>query len=218
MMASIRGHPFLSFCMRQLPNTARMWHHTSKHNIVLTSTGSTFIWAMHMRWAREHDPSEAARLVPAADWGKCSYCQLASSGGSSSTQSASAVAAAARAPPPPAPAIAAAARRKLILSGSRRAEPWRSPFAHGEGSSWHSPDSLLVLLLFCHLDLLFVAFSAMVVYGYARWRLQQSTVNAARLTGAVAAGMLVFTAIQHHHGVILIETFVGRPWIWLIMT
>ena len=68
MMASIRGHPFLSFCMRQLPNTARMWHHTSKHNIVLTSTGSTFIWAMHMRWAREHDPSESARLVPAADW------------------------------------------------------------------------------------------------------------------------------------------------------
>ena len=33
---------------------------------------------------------------------------------------------------------------------------WHSPFAHGQGNSWHSIDSLLMLSLFCYFDLLAV--------------------------------------------------------------
>ena len=73
VMASVPGHPFLDFAMHALPEYAHAWYHSSKHNTVLSSTGSTFIWAQHMRWARAHPPSEAASLLPARDWGKCSY-------------------------------------------------------------------------------------------------------------------------------------------------
>lgn len=54
----------LTFC-------ALFRYHLSKHNTVLTSTGSTFIWAMFMRWDNEAHP---VSLIPAEDWGKCSVC------------------------------------------------------------------------------------------------------------------------------------------------
>ena len=77
VMASTAGHPFMDFALRQLPRYSRAWYHISKHNTVLSSTGSTFIWAVHMTWARGHEGMDAARLLPAADWGKCSYCDHA---------------------------------------------------------------------------------------------------------------------------------------------
>ncbi len=268
VMASVAGHPFLAFALRELPRYAIAWHHTSKHNTVLTSTGSTFIWAMHMRWAREHEAEQSARLVPAADWGKCSYCQLATTSLpaalSDVRQRLPVVTAAAKArslmpragidyagvgpaaPTPTAPtaivsggsvgggvageaaafgmeegsadaatlggAITLPAARlpprapgPLIGTGGR----WRSPLAHGEGSSWHSGDSFLVLLLFCHLDLVVTVGCAVVIYIRCRstWR-----------TVLVVCALLLVTAVHHHNGVLLFEVFVGRPWIWLIMT
>ena len=275
VMASVAGHPFLAFALHELPRYAIAWHHTSKHNTVLTSTGSTFIWAMHMRWAREHEAEQSARLVPAADWGKCSYCQLATASLpaalSDVPQRLPVVAAAARArsPTPRAgivhagvgivhagvgPAAPTATAPMAMVSGgsvsggvagepagvgvdegsagagtlggaitltAARLPPrapssligtggrWRSPLAHGQGSSWHSGDSFLVLLLFCHLDLVVIVGCAVVIYLRCRstWR-----------TVLVVCALLLVTAVHHHNGVLLFEVFVGRPWIWLIMT
>ena len=77
------------------------------------------------------------------------------------------------------------------------------------GSSWHSGDSMLTLLLWCHLDSLVILLCALAAY--ARWR-------SVRRTAVVAAGLCVLTVLQHHMGVMLFETLLGRPWIWLLMT
>mmetsp|Transcript_20301 Transcript_20301/g.48755 ORF Transcript_20301/g.48755 Transcript_20301/m.48755 type:complete len:545 (-) Transcript_20301:400-2034(-) len=71
MMASVAAHPFLREALNQLPQYAHAWYHVSKHNTVLSSTGSTFVWAMFMRWSDARHP---VSLVPAEDWGKCSVC------------------------------------------------------------------------------------------------------------------------------------------------
>ena len=48
--------------LRSLPIYAHAWYHLSKHNTVLSSTGSTYVWALFMRWPdAEADPSSAAR-------------------------------------------------------------------------------------------------------------------------------------------------------------
>ena len=77
VMASTARHPFLLFVLEQLPAYAHAWYHGARHNTILSSTGSTFIWAVHMRWARDHTADESARLLPAREWGKCSYCERA---------------------------------------------------------------------------------------------------------------------------------------------
>ena len=105
--------------------------------------------------------------------------------------------------------IAWVSPRALISPRPAASGRWRSPFAHGEGSSWHSRDSLLVLLLFCHLDLVVIVGCAVVIY--LRCRSTQRTV-------LLVCVMLLFTAIHHHDGILLFEMFIGRPWIWLIMT
>lgn len=249
MMAATTGHPFITYAMSQLPEYAHAWHHTSKHNTVLTSTGSTFIWAMHMRWARDHTPEESARLVPAADWGKCSYCTLAaaerprilrrpvaaetpagavagsapavsaegilggeswaaSDGSKAAAGSVGSEAAAAHAVGSPMQQQHQALARRLSRELRSRGR-WLSPFAHGEGNSWHSGDSLFVLMFFCHLDMLLVLACALCVY--LRYR-------SIRRTALIAGAMFAVTLAQQHYGILYFEMLLGRPWIWLIMT
>ena len=86
---------------------------------------------------------------------------------------------------------------------------WRSPFAHGEGSSWHSGSSVATLFFFCYLDLVVIALCVLGVHLHAR---------SLRRTAIVAATLISFTAWQHYMGIIIFETLIGRPWIWLIMT
>ena len=76
MMASVAGHPFLDFALHELPRYASAWYHVSKHNTVLSSTGSTFVWALHMRWAREHTVDESARLMPSEQPRSPPPCEL----------------------------------------------------------------------------------------------------------------------------------------------
>jgi hypothetical protein len=49
-------------------------YHLSKHNTVLSSTGSTYLWALYMRWPDTAE-SEPPALVQARTWGKCSVCR-----------------------------------------------------------------------------------------------------------------------------------------------
>jgi mannosyltransferase OCH1-like enzyme len=76
-MASAPGHPFFLHVLQQLPAYARAWYHLSKHNAVLSSTGSTLVWAMAMGWARRHGGPDQPTVVAAADWGKSSFCNAA---------------------------------------------------------------------------------------------------------------------------------------------
>ncbi|KOO25005.1 glycosyltransferase family 32 protein [Chrysochromulina tobinii] len=149
IVAATPGHPFLSFALRELPTYARRWYHVTRHFEVLTSTGSTFIWAMHMRWARMHSREVAASLIPAPDW------------------------------------------------------------AHGEGSSWHASDSTIVLLAFCHSHTVLAL--ALVVLTW-RWT------GSRRRAALVGLAMLVSVSVQHALGLVLLETFVGRPIVWLLMS
>ena len=56
-MASVAAHPFMGEALRSLPIYAHAWYHLSKHNTVLSSTGSTYVWALFMRWPdAEADP------------------------------------------------------------------------------------------------------------------------------------------------------------------
>lgn len=252
---------------------AHAWYHTTKHNTVLASTGSTFIWAMHMRWAREHAAAETAELLSAADWGKCSYCD----GWRSPWQWHADPPARrlrvepneAAAPPSLAPQLqqqqqllppqqqfaamvsarvasahadsAAAARLatgasadpRVRLGGSggarsdgveeggagvelaRRVDPawslraeWSSPFVHGEGSSWHSVDSVVLMALFCHLDWLTVVSLVGLVWLRSRSR---------SATACCAAGLFLLVGVHRSLNLIVLETFFGRPWIYLLM-
>ena len=106
--------------------------------------GSTFVWAEHMRWARQqrcNDPyrpqgverhaevehrervagngSVCAALLPPVAWGKCTYCEEM--------------------------------RRLSAPRVNERQKGWQSPLVHTEGSSWHATDSVLILTLFCYL-------------------------------------------------------------------
>ena len=57
LMASVAAHPFMDEALRSLPSYAHAWYHLSKHNTVLSSTGSTYVWALFMRWPdAEADP------------------------------------------------------------------------------------------------------------------------------------------------------------------
>ena len=49
-------------------------YHLSKHNTVLSSTGSTYLWALYMRWPDTAE-SEPPALMQARTWGKCSVCR-----------------------------------------------------------------------------------------------------------------------------------------------
>lgn len=258
VMASVAGHPFLEHCMRALPRYASRWYHVGKHNAVLSSTGSTFVWAMHMQWARQHDPSHSARLLLPAVWGKCSYCdpqpqqqqrpaeQTAEAaetevGGSRRRAALDQPRAAAAEPATGAAAEgvqsrdgATASRANegdspvAVVSGgeargaaeargvpdasdtpSARLAAWRSPFEHGIGSSWHSLDSWLMLLLFCRSgELCGVALVALV------WRRARSRWHAL----CALAAVLAVLGVQRSLGIIVSEFLIGRPWIWLIMT
>jgi hypothetical protein len=264
VMASVPGHPFLLFVLKELPKYAHAWYHTSKHNTVLSSTGSTFIWAMHMRWARDHPVEDSASLMPAADWGKCSYCDglcllpgkvedptakvaVQLSEEEMAAAAAAGVAAALRtarsasaATQPGVTGVvsetqtaggpagssgrgghdeadeaatrSAAIRRALTSTSdgtplSTRSR-WHSPFAHGEGSSWHSIDSMLMLGLFCHLDLLFAVVASACVWFFSR---------SVRRTALTGVSLLLLAWLQRSLGIFALETLVGRPWIWLIM-
>lgn len=229
VMASTAGHPFMDYALRQLPRYKDRWYHLSKHNTVLSSTGSTFIWVMHMTWVRDFPEADAARLLPAADWGKCSYCDAVRGAPVSSTPAPQPTPKGPTAVVPPAasgtsgapgaaPSSDGAAERRALLLGSRassgagrRGQPsrWQSPFAHGEGSSWHSLDSLLLLFFFCNIDLLVVLAAAGGVGWYTRSR---------KGATATALSMLLLVTVQRSSGIVLFELLIGRPWIWLIMT
>jgi len=177
-MGSAPGHPFFLHVLQQLPRYARAWYHLSKHNAVLSSTGSTFIWAMAMGWARRRARPDQPTIIAAADWGKCSICKAASAGS---------IGGCAAAP----------------------SERWTSPLQHVRGSSWHSTDSTLVVMVYCHMDVLAVgAFAALV------WWRRRSARHAA---AAVLCGVAV-SQLNRSLEVSLAETLVFRPWIWLIMT
>ena len=49
-------------------------YHLSKHNTVLSSTGSTYLWALYMRWPDSAEREPPALLQPHT-WGKCSVCR-----------------------------------------------------------------------------------------------------------------------------------------------
>jgi mannosyltransferase OCH1-like enzyme len=74
LMASVAEHPFMSEALRLLPAYAHAWYHLSKHNTVLSSTGSTYLWALYMRWPDTAE-SEPPALMQAHTWGKCSVCR-----------------------------------------------------------------------------------------------------------------------------------------------
>ena len=88
---------------------------------------------------------------------------------------------------------------------------WRSPFAHGEGSSWHSPDSLLVMAVFCHLDVL-IGLVAAAVCLWARGRKKR------RRAAFAGLALLVLAFLHRQFSIISVECLIGRIWIWLIMT
>ena len=218
IVAATPGHPFLSFALRELPTYARRWYHVTRHFEVLTSTGSTFIWAMHMRWARMHAREVAASLIPAPDWGKCSYCEAgrAADAAAAAIAAASAVASSAR---DGASALGSASSRHLGRlppsaapdgsSADTSATRWVSPLAHGEGSSWHAADSTIVLLTFCHSHAVLAL--ALVVLTW-RWT------GSHRRAALVGLAMLIAVSVQHALGLVLLETFVGRPVVWLLMS
>ena len=243
MIAATARHPFITFAMHELINYRRGGIHLSKHFTVLTSTGSTFIWAMHMRWSRTHSLEESARLVPAADWGKCSYCESAIAARPRMVRRPVSNATAAALQPVHGAVINGAvvgdklatvadSSAKLVLQqplsavggdASVGAQPlprsvrsllpthraWRSPFAHGEGSSWHSDDSFLVLLLFCHADIAAILVLALCIC--FRW-------HSLRRIAIEAAALLFVIGMQKYTGCLIFETFIGRPFIWLSMT
>ena len=225
VMASTAGHPFMAHALQMLPRYASRWYHVSKHNTVLSSTGSTFVWALHMQWARSHPQEESASLLPAADWGKCSYCDYWRYGGPKSSTPAppalrmpliAAKQAVAAADPNASGAAAdvklgAAAPQERQLAWVAPASDglWHSVLAHGEGSSWHSIDSLLLLIVFCQLDLLVVAAAA----GAVLWRTRSR-----RHALATGVALLSLALLQRSLGVGLFELLIGRPWIWLIMS
>ena len=216
IVAATPGHPFLSFALRELPTYARRWYHVTRHFEVLTSTGSTFIWAMHMRWARMHAREVAASLIPAPDWGKCSYCEA---GRAADAAAAAIAAASAVASIGSASALGSASSRHLGRlppsaapdgsSADTSATRWVSPLAHGEGSSWHAADSTIVLLTFCHSHAVLAL--ALVVLTW-RWT------GSHRRAALVGLAMLIAGSVQHALGLVLLETFVGRPVVWLLMS
>lgn len=195
LMASTPRHPFFGELLRQLPAYARAPFGLSKHSKVLMSTGSTYVWAVFLRWAEARSrpppvrvlphagPSRAAtprhgaqdashdvpNLITAEDWGKCSVCVTPAVGGVS-----------------------------------------RSAFAHGPGSSWHSWDSAVVLWAFCNLELLVAVAAAAAVRLVLGRPLRQAI---------VAGGSVVVVGVVHRVLALnLLETFIARPLIWLIMT
>ena len=102
-----------------------------------------------------------------------------------------------------------------ILQAARENATWHSPFVHGEGSSWHSVDSDAYLAVFCYMDVA-VPFMAPGLL----WLCSRVTGCVLRRSVylCVALIMCVHTFLQHASGILILETFVGRPWIWLIMT
>mmetsp|Transcript_66979 Transcript_66979/g.178228 ORF Transcript_66979/g.178228 Transcript_66979/m.178228 type:complete len:261 (-) Transcript_66979:531-1313(-) len=85
---------------------------------------------------------------------------------------------------------------------------WTSPFAHGIGSSWHSWDSGLVLLLFCRAHYLLLLACAAAVYARSRSR---------RAAAAAALALACVMWLNHVLGLSVFEGLICRPWIWLIM-
>uniref|UniRef100_A0A7S2GXA6 Alpha 1,4-glycosyltransferase domain-containing protein n=2 Tax=Haptolina brevifila TaxID=156173 RepID=A0A7S2GXA6_9EUKA len=179
VMAATKGHAFLEFVLRGLPQYAHAWYHVSKHNTVLSSTGSTYIWARYMTWSREHpEPTSAAGLLPPEDWGKCSYCDRrratldkppspqANAGAEVDGQHAGVPEGGAApqeeslmphrlnslAAPQETSAASESAASASVWSAAEQMPPWQSPFKHLQGSSWHSGDSELQLFLFCHVN------------------------------------------------------------------
>ena len=67
----------------------------------------------------------------------------------------------------------------------------------------------MLLLVFCHLDYLLVA----AIGGLVWWR---SRSRYAALAAALT--LLAFTFCQRSMGIGMFELFIGRPWIWLIMS
>ena len=196
-MAATPRHPFVSHLLSQLPTYAQQWyHHLGRHATILSSAGPTFVWAVHMGWARDHGVAQAAALLPAADWGKCSYCRHDGGGGGGGGSDAHAVGDTVddAATPP-----------------SSRA--WQSPLRHGVGSSWHAADSRAVLFLFCHLHELGALGLWLLIAHRARTRPRRSRFM---LLMAVAIGAVLW--LQLTLGLVLIETFLCRPVVWLIMS
>jgi hypothetical protein len=86
---------------------------------------------------------------------------------------------------------------------------WVSPFSHGRGSSWHSWDSRFLLGIFCNVDILLAAALASLL-----WRLMRKKTAVVALLSC----MLPIIILQRCFSIGALETFVGRPWIYLIMT
>lgn len=76
-MASAANHPFFLEALRQLPRYAHAWYHVTRHNTILSSTGSTFVWAMFLRWPAGAEQQPA--IIAADQWGKTSFCEAADS-------------------------------------------------------------------------------------------------------------------------------------------
>ena len=170
LMASVAEHPFMDEALRLLPKYAHAWYHLSKHNTVLSSTGSTYVWALFMRWP--HDRIDQPALIKARTWGKCSICWS-----------------------------------PMTMHGPDLPNG-RPLFQHSRGSSWHSADSVLFLYIFCHLELCFAVSLGILVYLRLR--------SPARAC-LVAGGTVGLCWLVPVLGIHWFETFLARPWIWLIM-
>lgn len=170
LMASVAEHPFMGEALRLLPKFAHAWYHLSKHNTVLSSTGSTYVWALFMRWP--HDRMDQPALIQARTWGKCSMC------------------------------------RQPTTLHDPDLPNGRPLFKHSHGSSWHAADSVFFIFLFCHLEVFFAVTLGVLVL----LRLRSPALACLVGGGALAACWLVQIC-----GINWFETFLARPWIWLIM-
>ena len=142
LMAAVPAHPFFERTLHELPRYKDAWYHFSKHNAVLSSTGSTFIWAMFLRWPMRY---AQPAIMPAHAWGKCSICG---------------------------PRNERRWRMTDAYGDEGEPAGFTSPLAHVSGSSWHSADSTLILWLWCRGEFVAVGAVCLVVWLLSRARCQ----------------------------------------------
>jgi hypothetical protein len=136
MMAATPGHPFVEYALHELPRFSKRWYHLTRHNTILSSTGSTFVWAAHIRWERLAMRNETAAILSPADWGKPSLCNWS------------------------APCVAGSAAEARECAAAGRPPP----FEHLQGSSWHKRDSELAIVVLCFTSEIVVVVGSLVVW------------------------------------------------------
>ncbi|KAL3904663.1 MAG: hypothetical protein SGPRY_011202 [Prymnesium sp.] len=91
----------------------------------------------------------------------------------------------------------------------RESNRWISPFDHGRGSSWHSWDSAVVLFIFCQINYLTVLLGGLLAH------MRTKSIGMAVL---VAVTLILGVWLNYLLGLSVLEGYLGRPLIWLIMS